>query len=224
MKPDLAVALTSGLLAGVSGCAIPVYPAMFSQMTMNKENPRLAALFFTMGLTGVYFLIYLVLGTLMSFLGLGFLEKAETFRGYLTIFAALFSWLMAWRMLNGGIRGSTVKLINAKTGSGYLGALASGVVYGSIITPCNAPFVVAGILQALASKGGVFGGVLLLTVFSAAMGAPMLLLGWASGTALSTFDLLRRNSRRIELASAFFLALTGFYFLYLFLLTVGVGL
>ncbi|MFH1126048.1 MAG: cytochrome c biogenesis protein CcdA, partial [Candidatus Altiarchaeota archaeon] len=149
------VALISGFFAGVSACAIPLYPAMLYQLTQNREDPRIAALFFTLGMAGVYFLIYLSFGVLAAFLGWGFVESAEKLRGYLTIFAALFSWFMAWRTLRGVSGGRAIQLVKAETKAGYSGALISGFVYGSVITTCNAPFLVTGILPALASRGSV---------------------------------------------------------------------
>jgi cytochrome c-type biogenesis protein len=223
MNWDFIVALVSGLFAGGSACAMPLYPAMLNSITQNKENPRLSAIFFTLGLTGVYFLIYLLFGTLTAFLGIDFLEKAENMRGYLTIVGAFFAWFMAWRTIRGNTSGRIIKIINADIGGGYLGALASGFVYGTIITPCNASFLVTGIIPALSSKGTVFDGMMLLLAFSIAMGLPVLFLGWASGTALSAFEFFRRNSRKVELISAVFLILVGFYFMYLFLLRLQYG-
>ena len=216
----LAVAIASGLLAGMSPCLVPVYPALLHRLTRSKEDPRLITVFFTVGLAGVYFLFYAVVGAAAAFLGMDFIESAETWRGRLTLLGALFSWFMAYVTLRGGINLPAIRLFKRESSGGYFGALATGFVYGSIISPCNAAFIVTGILPAIASSRNAFEGMLLLATFSDAMGLPILFLGWTAGTAMSLFKVLKENARRIELISALFLILAGAYFLFLFTLTL----
>ena len=220
MNGDVLVAAASGLLAGTSACALPLYPALLNHLTRTREDPRWVSVFFTVGLAGAYFILYALFGFIAALLGFGVVDEIEVWRGRLILFGAVFSWLMAWQTLRGGVRIPTVRAVKGGAFDGYAGAIASGVVYGTVITPCNAPFLVTGILPALASSDGVISGVILLVVFSAAMGAPMLLLGWASGAALSTFTALNRNRKSLEAVSAAFLILVGAYFGYLFLLTI----
>lgn len=219
MNQGLLVALSSGLFAGTSACALPLYPVLLNHLTHERENPRWVSLFFSLGLAGTYFLVYAFAGSLSAVLGLGFFEAAEQWRGRLLLFAALYSWLMAWRTLSGGLTGKTLQLLKPVNSRGYSGVVASGAVYGAVITPCNTPFLLTGILPALASGGGTLNGIILLALFSAAMASPILLLGWASGTALSTFKLIREKRKLIEKTSALFLVLAGLYFMQLFLKT-----
>jgi len=217
---DYLIAIASGLLAGVSPCSVPIYPALLNNLTRSREDPKWVTVFFTVGLAGVYFLVYSVLGLVMALAGAGLVETVETWRGRLTLVGALFSWLMAAATLHGGLRIPTIRLFKTEVSGGYAGALFSGFVYGSMVTPCNAPFIFTGILPALASSRSVFEGILLLLLFSVSLGAPFLFLGWVSGAAILTFKALERNARKLEVASAVFLILAGFYFLYLFALTL----
>jgi cytochrome c-type biogenesis protein len=193
---------------------------MMNQITRTKENPRLASVFFTVGLAGVYFLIYVIMGALAAFFGMEFVNTAESWHGYFRLLGALFSWYMAWQTLRGGVHGTTVQLLKFRPKNGYLGALLAGFVYGTVLTPCNAPFVVAGIVQALSTQGTVLHGIMLLSVFSIAMATPLLLLGWISGAALSAFKIVEKNRRQLEIISALFLIAVGVYFMYLFFLSV----
>lgn len=220
MNINFVVAALSGLFAGSSACTMAVYPALLNRMTGSREDPKWVTVFFTLGLSGVYFLVYVVFGAFTSFLGLDFLDTAELWRGRLTLIGALFSWIMAWSTLRGGIRLPAVRILKIDAQGGYFGALFTGFVYGTMISPCNAAFLFTGILPALVSSSSVSEGILLLAVFSFAMGLPMLLLGWASGKAIESFSILKNNTRKLEVISAVFLVAVGFYFLYLFLLTL----
>jgi cytochrome c biogenesis protein CcdA len=210
------ISATAGLFAGISPCTLPIYPVILNQITRQRENPKLAALLFTSGLMGTYFILYLLVGLLASVLGFGIVEEFETLKTYLLLAAALFSWLLAWLTLKGGVNFGTRQLVKANTGGGYLGALASGFVYGTAISPCNAAFLFTGILPALASETKMLEGFILLLLFSTAMALPMLLIGLVSGKAFEVFALVNKNRKKIERISAIFLIAVGFYYLIMF--------
>jgi len=215
----LLISILSGLFAGISPCALAVYPVVLNQLVDSKDDKRLTAILFTIGLAGIYFTVYLLAGTLSLFFGTQFIEDIERIRSYLLILGALFAWLLAWKTLKGGLNFGAVKILKKDFMKGYVGSLLSGFIYGSIITPCNAVFLFTGILPALASKTSVLDGVLMLLAFTVSMSLPILFLGLASGMALSTFKALDQNRRKIEIISVLFLAGAGFYFLWLFTLT-----
>ncbi|VVB54300.1 Cytochrome C biogenesis protein transmembrane region [uncultured archaeon] len=220
MIEDVVVAAASGLFAGVSGCTLPLYPVLLNHLTRSKEDPRWVSLFFTLGLMSVYFVLYLILGATAAFFGLGLVEAVEEWRGNFLLFGALMVWFLAYRTVRGGIDLPTFGFIKDVKAGGYFGALLSGFAFGATVTPCSAPFLVTGILPALADSRSIAEGVVLLSVFSLTFGAPLLLLGWLSGAAIASFNALKKNRRTIEFASAAFLFVSGFYFLRLFLLTV----
>ena len=214
------IALVSGLFAGISPCVLPIYPALIHRLTRSKEDPKWVTVFFTLGLIGVYFTLYAIFGALTTMLGSGFLENALEWRGRLALFGAIACWLMAYATFRGGLKIPAIRLLNVEFSGGYFSALASGFVYGTFISPCNAPFMFTGILPALTSRSGIVPGLLMLAIFSIAMAAPLLLLGFASAKAMAVFGIVKKNIRKIEVISAVFLALAGFYFLYLFTLTL----
>jgi cytochrome c-type biogenesis protein len=217
----MAVSLMSGLFAGVSSCALPLYPILLGQLVNGRDDKRLTAFFFALGLAGTYFSVYLLAGTLSVFLGEGFMEDVEGIRGFLLLAGGLFAWLLAWKTFRGGMGFGVVRMLGGDMKAGYLGSLFSGFVYGTMVTPCNAPFLFTGIMPALASKTSVLDGALMLLAFSFAMALPLLLLGFASGAAMNAFAVLNKNRRKLELLSALFLAATGVYFIRLFALTQG---
>ncbi|MFH1788806.1 MAG: cytochrome c biogenesis protein CcdA [Candidatus Altiarchaeota archaeon] len=218
MNSDFLVASVSGVLVGISACALPLYPVLLNHLTRSREDPRWVSLFFTAGLSGVYFILYALMGVLAAASGYGMVEAAEQFRGRLLVFGALFSWSMAAFTVLRGIRLPTIQILRGRAGSGYMGALLSGVFFGTVITPCNAPFLITGILPAIASRDGVITGMLLLGAFSFFMGAPVLLLGWASSIALRLFSFVGERRRSLEVLSAVFLVVVGFYFFLQYLL------
>jgi len=67
MNPiNFVIAGLAGLFAGGSVCTLSVYPALLNRMTASKEDPKWVTVFFTLGLAGVYFLVYALFGALTS--------------------------------------------------------------------------------------------------------------------------------------------------------------
>lgn len=216
----LTVAASSGFFAGTSGCTLPVIPILFNHLTRTRKDPRWVTVFFTMGLTGVYFLLYAFLGVLSTLLEASILEGITLWRSRLLLVGAAIAWIMAYRTFKGNEGGRTMQFLKRDAGDGYLGALASGFVFGTIISPCNAGFLITGVMPALASSATVVEALAHLAVFSFFMGLPLLLLGWASGTAVSLTGKIKKNMRKLEILSALFLFLAGAYFIHQYTLTL----
>ncbi|MFH1835555.1 MAG: cytochrome c biogenesis protein CcdA [Methanobacteriota archaeon] len=218
MSLDVLVVAGSGLLAGVSACALPLYPVLLNQMTKAREDPRLISIFFALGLAGTYFTMYAAAGAISTILGFEFIGQVELFRGRLYLLAAFLCWFMAGRTFIFKKFGGVFQVVKKPSLKGYLGAVATGFAFGTVITPCNAGLLISGILPAIASASTVFQGLILLAIFSFTLSFPVLVLGFASGVAINTFSFLRKNQRFIEEVSAFFLILVGVYFASLYLL------
>ena len=91
---------------------------------------------------------------------------------------------------------------------GPAGALPMGIAFAVGWTPCIGP-VLAGILTAAATSGGLGRGASLLFVYSLGLGIPFLLLAVGFARGGRVFGWLRRHGRGIELAGGAVLLVMG---------------
>jgi cytochrome c-type biogenesis protein len=96
----------------------------------------------------------------------------------------------------------------ARVRPGPAGALPMGVAFAVGWTPCIGP-VLAAILTAAATSGGLWRGASLLFVYSLGLGIPFLLLAYGFARGGRLFGWLRRHGRAIELAGGAVLLLMG---------------
>lgn len=215
----VAIALFSGLFAGLSPCALAVYPIMLDSLVKsageNGGERRLVVLSFTLGIVLMFVLFYVVIGVLVGFYGGEFTDNISSYTKYAYFTAAVLSFLFALQNLTGAfhIFGETVQFLRVPESvnqqRGVVGAFIKGVVFASIVNPCNAPFLITGIVPLISAGKTIISGILLATVFALSMGAPMLLFGIFAGEAV---DLVRGKKRLLEIASGFFLMLASAYF------------
>ncbi|MFH0860675.1 MAG: cytochrome c biogenesis protein CcdA [Candidatus Altiarchaeota archaeon] len=216
---DLAViAVTSGLLAGTTSCLLPTYPILFNILSRNSDRRRASVLLFAGGLILAYMLFYSLLAILIMAYGWSLAESIDEKKTILFLVAAVLSFYFALDTL---FRLRTLKrtavIFNTFNYSGRGGAFISGLGFGTMITPCSAPFLVTGIMPVLASKVTYLQGLALMALFSISLGLPILALGISSAYSLDRIGWLRNNIRKVETLSSFFLMLAGAYFLRLYL-------
>jgi cytochrome c-type biogenesis protein len=96
----------------------------------------------------------------------------------------------------------------ARVRPGLAGAFPLGIAFAVGWTPCIGP-VLAAILTAAATSGGVMRGAGLLLVYSLGLGVPFLLLAWGYARGGRLFGWLRRHGRPIELVGGGVLLLMG---------------
>lgn len=217
----LLISVTSGLIAGVSSCTLPMYPILLNIISRNSRHRMVSTVFFVSGMAFSYVLVYTLLAVVVIFCGWGAGESVDESRSVFFVFAALISFFFALdTLVHLNIFQRTLILFNRVDYSGDRGTFLSGVSFGSVITPCSAPFLITGIMPVLASKVTFLQGMVLITLFSVSLGFPLLMLGLSSAVALDKIRRLQRNTANIEFLSALFLVSVGVYFLGLYLQVV----
>ena len=212
------IAVSSGLIAGVTSCLLPTYPVLLNIITRNPRHRRLSTILFVSGMTLAYILFYTILAGFIIAYGWEFAENIDEKRSILFLFAAAISFFFAADTLaHLNVLKKTFVLFNKVDYPGDKGTFLAGISFGSIITPCSAPFLITGIMPILASKVTYPQGVILVLLFSLSLGFPLLILGLTSAHALDTMRWLQKNTRKIELVSSLFLVIVGLYFLRLYL-------
>jgi cytochrome c biogenesis protein CcdA len=209
----LMTSVISGLFAAFSPCSLPIYPILLNLIASDKKDRRSSAIGFCIGLMLTFAAFYIAIGFSLKLLG----DAADEVIGkvYLLSYAlaAVLCVLFALQTI------SELKLFTHTFGptfqarGGLVGAIVTGALFATIVSPCNLAFIVTGILPVLLSKPTLFEGVIYMFAFSISLGTPMLLIGLLSGYAFDSW--LKKHMREIELVSAAFLMVSGAYFAYM---------
>ena len=91
---------------------------------------------------------------------------------------------------------------------GPFGATMLGLAFAAGWTPCIGP-ILAGILALGMAQESVYQGMLLLAVYSAGLGVPFLLTGWATQRFLGLFNVVKRHMHAIEVVGGVMLIVIG---------------
>jgi cytochrome c-type biogenesis protein len=201
-----ALALLAGVISFTSPCCLPLMPGYVSFVsgvdpdrtevgsTVVRSRTMAAAALFVLG----FAVAFTLMGASVSLVGGLILEH----RLGLTRIAGVFVILMGLATV--GVLRIPFLMREARPGlarvrPGPAGALPMGVAFAVGWTPCIGP-VLAAILTAAATSGGLWRGASLLFVYSLGLGIPFLLLAYGFTRGGRLFGGLRRHGRAIELA------------------------
>lgn len=176
-------AFLAGLISFASPCILPLIPAYFSFITgysldeLTESDPKeirakvvLSTSAFVLGFS----IVFILLGASASFLGGLINQHKEIFRiagGVIVIILGLhISGLLRLNFLN-----VEKRMHLDRKPVHFLGTLFVGMAFGAGWSPCIGPML-AGILAIAATQETVLKGVLLLTVYSAGLAIPFLIL------------------------------------------------
>jgi cytochrome c-type biogenesis protein len=210
-----ALALLAGVISFTSPCCLPLMPGYVSFVsgvdagraeegsTLVRSRTMAAATLFVLG----FALAFTLMGASVSLLDGLILEH----RLGLTRVAGVFVILMGLATV--GVLRIPLLMREARLGltrvrPGPAGALPMGIAFAVGWTPCIGP-VLAAILTAAATSGGLGRGASLLFVYSLGLGIPFLLLAYGFARGGRLFGWLRRHGRGIELAGGAVLLVMG---------------
>ncbi|MFH0861988.1 MAG: cytochrome c biogenesis protein CcdA [Candidatus Altiarchaeota archaeon] len=214
MNPELIItSVMSGLFAAFSPCSIPVYPVILNLIASEKKDRRSSAIAFCIGLSITFTAFYIAVGFSIKMLG----DSAGDFLGRVYFAAYALAALSCFLSVIQTV--SELRILNFSLGprfgarGGLFGAVLTGALFATIVSPCNLAFIITGILPVVLARPTVAEGVVYMFAFSMSLGAPMMAFGLLSGHAFDSW--LKRHMRGIELASAAFLAIAGTYLAYM---------
>jgi cytochrome c-type biogenesis protein len=210
-----ALALVAGVISFTSPCCLPLMPGYVSFVsgvgsdrteggsTLVRSRTMAAAALFVLG----FALAFTAMGAGVSLMGGLILDH----RLGLTRIAGVFVILMSLATV--GLLRVPLLMREARPGlaqarPGPAGALPMGIAFAVGWTPCIGP-VLAAILTAAATSGGLGRGASLLFVYSLGLGIPFLLLAYGFARGGHLFDWLRRHGRTIELVGGAVLLVMG---------------
>ena len=209
-----AIAFSAGVLSFLSPCVLPLIPVYTSLITglgikelsknsSLKSNQRLK---FAATGKGVLFvigfsIIFILLGTTVSFIGTLFLDAMqwiERIGGVILIVLGLhMAGIIHIKRLE-----RQMSFDIAKRNSGKFGPLMVGMAFGAGWTPCIGP-ILAGILTIAATSSSVITGAGLLGIYSAGLAIPFLISAVAIDRFLIFFSKIKTKLLLIERISGF---------------------
>ena len=206
-----AVALTAGLVSFASPCVIPLVPGYVSYITgLSAEElergPKgqrgrvlAGAVLFVIG----FAIPFTMLGFAAGLLNL--LDRSRAADVVLGGLVVLFGVLMARGRLVREVR------ITDRAPTGRLGAaVVLGFVFGVGWTPCLGPAAGAILTLSAGVSGGVSGrGAMLGFVYALGLGIPFIVFALAFHRLGGALDVLRRNSRRLQVGGGALLVVVG---------------
>lgn len=188
-----AVAYAGGIVAGFGPCVLPMLPAVFGYVTGHVEDaaslrkrelsPRAAwgralalSAVFVLGMSIVFAAIGAIAGALGRALLIG------TWAYYVVAVICVVLGLQMLGLVNlpsGGLN----RFLPARRPErrGFTGALLFGMLFGVVASPCSTP-ILAAVATIAAARGSASQGAVMLFVYGLGKGAPLLLLGLASGS------------------------------------------
>ena len=208
------IAFSAGVLSFLSPCVLPLIPVYTSlitglgvkEMSQNsslKSNQRLR---FAATGKGVLFvigfsIIFILLGTTVSFIGTLFMDAMqwiERIGGVILIVLGLhMAGIIHIKKLE-----RQMSFDIAKRNSGKFGPLIVGMAFGAGWTPCIGP-ILAGILTIAATSSSVITGATLLGIYSAGLAIPFLISAVAIDRFLIFFSKIKTKLLLIEKISGF---------------------
>ncbi|MGD9844623.1 MAG: cytochrome c biogenesis CcdA family protein [Variibacter sp.] len=215
----IVTALAAGAISFLSPCVLPLVPPYLAYLAgaslervaegerpVPRRKTALAALAFIAGFSTVF----IALGAGAS--AIGALLRAYSY--WLSIVAGVAIILMGFHFL--GLTPiawlTREKRLSVTKPVGLWGAYAMGLAFAFGWTPCIGP-ILAAILAVAASEATVAKGAGLLAVYSAGLGIPFLLAGFAVEPFARFLARFRRHIPKVEKAMGGLLVLTGIAFL-----------
>jgi cytochrome c-type biogenesis protein len=213
----LITAFTAGFLSFVSPCVLPLVPAYISYISgvslealKGAESEKGASskviintLLFILGFT----VVFSTLGATASLIG----QYLVLYKNYINIIGGALIIILGLH-LTGIFRIKLLeyeKRIHVKEKPlGLIGSFLIGAAFAFGWTPCIGP-ILSAILLIAADQKTIIDGVFLLVIYSMGLGIPFLITGIALNYALSVFKTIKKNYRKIELASGLLLICIG---------------
>jgi cytochrome c-type biogenesis protein len=181
----LGIAFLGGVVAGLGPCVLPMIPAVFGYVTGQvAESEHTSPLIRGLALSAVFVLgmslVFAAIGAIAGLMGHALIVAAWAYYAVAAICVVI-----GLQML--GVISLPFDRLNRWLPSarperrGVPGALLFGMLFGLVAGPCSTP-ILAAIGAIAATTGSASRGAVLLFVYGLGKGAPLLLLGIASGS------------------------------------------
>jgi len=212
MNTTLSVAFLAGLISFLSPCVLPLIPGYISYISgtsleklIEKKNNLIVikTIFFTLGFS----IIFITLGSTVSFLGKFFLNNSSILRIVAGIVIIFFS-LQLIEIINFKFMNKDIRIFTDQYSNNLAFPLLVGAAFGFGWTPCIGP-ILGSILALAAIEENFSKSILLLTFYSLGLALPFII----SGILINKFLFFSKSFRKyisiIKKVGGAILLLTG---------------
>ncbi|MEP6873811.1 MAG: cytochrome c biogenesis protein/redoxin [Burkholderiales bacterium] len=199
------LALGAGIATVTSPCILPMLPlllgATLSPAQGTHRIARLRPLMVVLGFVLSFASAALLFGASTRVLGLSQDALRNGSIAVLLLFGVMLSWpaLLERAMAPLGRLADAGQRLGDRGGTGHLGALLLGMSLGLLWTPCAGP-VLASVLALVASEQDATRAALLLLIYAAGAGLPMLAIAYGGQAVTQRVRVLARHAARIRQA------------------------
>lgn len=199
------ISFLEGIITFISPCLLPMLPIYISYFAGGGERTTRKTLTGAIGFVLGFSLVFMAMGALAGTLG-SFLKAHQSavniVSGLIVIFFGLnFMGVVPLDLFRGSKRA-------AETGGSFFSALLFGVIFSLGWTPCVGAFLGSALMLA-SQQGKTLTGILMLFCYSMGLGLPFLISAVLIDKLKSTFDLIKRHYRVINLLCGALLVLVG---------------
>ena len=203
---NIILAFSAGLASILSPCVLPVVPII---VTGRENESRFRPLLIVAGLAVTFILMGILSSIFGSFIAgkMVYLEKGAgililVFGLLMLADVNLFKYITVFNNISGN---------KPRTG-GAIEGLILGLSLGLIWIPCVGPML-SSVLATVATSGKIVTGIILLSVYSAGFGIPMLIAGYAGSLFRDRFGGLKKFPGALRIVNAAVLVIFGLYIL-----------
>lgn len=194
------LALLAGVFTVASPCILPILPIVLGTAATNTGGAsRSRPLFIVSG----FILSFAALGMLLASVSQSAVAASEAARLAALVMLGLSGMAMLWRRpydwAMARLREPLERIgtVTGSAGSGHLGGFVLGMSLGAVWTPCAGP-VLASILVLVATAQDVGWSALLLTLYAAGAGIPMLAIAYGGRFMTTRVRLVARHTHRLQ--------------------------
>lgn len=200
------ISFLEGIITFVSPCILPMLPVYISYFAgggSNRKQTLKNAMGFVLGFT----LVFVALGAFAGVVG-SLLQRYETIVNLVTGAVVVLLGLNFTGMINIGFLNSSKKANVEWKQIGFGTSVLFGIVFSVGWTPCVGAFLGAALMMA-SQEGTAFAGILMLVLYSAGLGIPFIASALLLDRLKSTFQIIKKNYRIVNLVSGIFLVIVG---------------
>ncbi|MBP1557305.1 MAG: sulfite exporter TauE/SafE family protein [Oscillospiraceae bacterium] len=200
------ISFLEGMITFISPCLLPMLPVYISYFAGGKERKAGKTLSCAFGFVLGFTVVFVLLGALAGSLG-GLLREYKTAVNLISgaivvLFGLDFIGVLRLNIFKGGSH-----RVNTDNMS-FFSAMLFGMVFSIGWTPCVGAFLGSALMLA-SQRGHAIEGMLMLLMYSLGLGIPFIISALLIDQLKSTFDLIKRNYRVINLVCGSLLIVTG---------------
>lgn len=200
------VSFLEGIITFISPCLLPMLPIYISYFSGGGERKASETLKCASGFVCGFTAVFIAMGALAGSVG-SFLASHRTLLnvicGLIVVFIGL-AYLGVFKI--DLFRGSRIKADTSDLG--FFSSLLLGLVFSIGWTPCVGTFLGSALILA-SQQGTAAKGIMLLLCYSIGLGVPFIVSALIIDKLRSTFDLIKKHYRQINMVCGVFLIVIG---------------